>query len=140
MFSEYAKAGWDQVSQPASQPDFSAKASDRAAVAFGFAGAAAAAAVKDYGMVSFGPAVLRQDIHQSILRLQDIFFRGKSNAVGYAENVGIHGNFLMSETLGKNYVRSFSAYAGQGDQGIVILRDDAIVSFTKILGQADDIF
>ena len=78
MFSEYAKAGWDQVSQPASQPDFSAKAGDRAAVAFGFAGAAAAAAVKDYGVVSFGPAVFRKEVHQSVLRLQHIFFRGKT--------------------------------------------------------------
>ena len=140
MFSEYAKAGWDQVSQPASQPDFSAKAGDGAAVAFGFAGAAAATAVKDYGMVSFGPAVLRQDIHQSILRLYDMFFRGEFNVVGYAENVVIHGNFLMSETLGKNYVRSFSAYAGKCHQSIIILRDDAIVLFAKLLGQTDDIF
>jgi len=108
--------------------------------AVGLAGFAHVATMQDQPVVGTVLPVRGDELHQAVFNFADGLAGGQADAVGDAEDVGVHGNRRFAKDGVEDDVGGLAAHAGEGFEGGAVVRDFACVAVKQLPTGGDDVF
>ena len=129
-----------KASKHSSQPLLFTYVTDYTTLTFRLPRVAAITSVKNKTMMSSGPTVLRQYLHQRQFCFQHVFFLYQSNPIRNPKYMGVHRDTLMTKPHCQHDISSFPTYARKLNQSVIIFGYLPIVLFYQHLCQRQNIF